>query len=195
MFAAFVGSSTIICRCPYRYPTALARSTTGTSSRIPSSYLISLPAQALVATQPRQSVGLSMSTGTSGGRSGRRGGRGGRSRNNSSRGNRRRSGRRSRPQPPPMPPPGQPGRNCYRSCISVGREVYVVKKEDQRSQRETRGIVSRLLTNSAYHPRGIKVMLSRDDIVGRVTRILDEVDAEKVAEAEEAPSDKMEKDD
>eukprot|EP00562_Extubocellulus_spinifer_P015551 CAMPEP_0178574842 /NCGR_PEP_ID=MMETSP0697-20121206/19579_1 /TAXON_ID=265572 /ORGANISM="Extubocellulus spinifer, Strain CCMP396" /LENGTH=133 /DNA_ID=CAMNT_0020209879 /DNA_START=192 /DNA_END=593 /DNA_ORIENTATION=- len=133
-----------------------------------------------------------MSTGTGrGGRSGRRGGRGGRGRNNSSRNRRRSSRGRSRPPPPPMPPPGQPGRNCYRSCISVGREVYVVKKEDQRSQRETRGIVSRLLTNSAYHPRGIKVMLSGDAIVGRVTRILDE----EKAEAEGGSSDKMEKDD
>lgn len=47
--------------------------------------------------------------------------------------------------------------------------MYVVKKEDQRSGRETMGLVSRVLTNSAYHPRGIKVMLD-DGIVGRVTR-------------------------
>jgi uncharacterized repeat protein (TIGR03833 family) len=47
--------------------------------------------------------------------------------------------------------------------------VYVVKKEDQRTGRETRGVVSRLLTNAACHLRGIKVMLA-DGTVGRVTK-------------------------
>ena len=84
-----------------------------------------------------------------------------------------------------MPPPGQPGRECYRSCISIGGEVYVVKKEDQRSGRETRGVVSRLLTNSAYHPRGQKVMLV-DEVVGRVTRFIigDEGKAASVEESD-----------
>jgi len=52
-------------------------------------------------------------------------------------------------------------------------KVYIVKKEDQRSGRETIGKVSRLLTNSKYHPRGIKVMLD-GGIVGRVTRFVDD---------------------
>lgn len=51
--------------------------------------------------------------------------------------------------------------------------MYVVQKEDQRSGRETAGTVSRLLTKSAYHPRGIKVMLA-DGAVGRVSRFADE---------------------
>jgi fructose-1,6-bisphosphatase I len=50
--------------------------------------------------------------------------------------------------------------------------VYIVKKEDQRTGKETRGAVSRLLTKSSYHPRGIKVMLA-NGVVGRVTRFTD----------------------
>ncbi|MEG1462169.1 MAG: YwbE family protein, partial [Anaerorhabdus sp.] len=38
---------------------------------------------------------------------------------------------------------------------------------DQRSGKLTQGIVSRILTNSHNHPRGIKVMLE-GGIVGRV---------------------------
>jgi uncharacterized repeat protein (TIGR03833 family) len=49
----------------------------------------------------------------------------------------------------------------------------VVKKEDQRTGVETRGIVQRLLTNAEYHPRGIKVMLV-DGTVGRITVLNDE---------------------
>jgi uncharacterized repeat protein (TIGR03833 family) len=84
-----------------------------------------------------------------------------------------RRGRRERTPPPPIPLPGQPGRHCHNSCISPGMKVYIVKKEDQRSGRETIGKVSRLLTNSKYHPRGIKVMLD-GGIVGRVTRFVDD---------------------
>jgi len=76
---------------------------------------------------------------------------------------------RERSPPPPQPPPGQPGRECHRPCVAIGADVYVVKKNDQRTGKETRGEVSRLLTKSAYHPRGIKVMLV-DGEVGRVTR-------------------------
>jgi len=47
--------------------------------------------------------------------------------------------------------------------------VFVVKKEHQRTGLETQGIISRHLTKSSYHPRGIKVMLT-DGTVGRVTR-------------------------
>ena len=77
--------------------------------------------------------------------------------------------RRDRSPPPAMPAPGQPGRGCHRDAVALGAVVFVVKKEDQRSGRETSGTVSRLLTNSPYHPRGIKVMLM-DGAVGRVTR-------------------------
>jgi uncharacterized repeat protein (TIGR03833 family) len=93
--------------------------------------------------------------------------RGGRNRNNNN--NNRRGRERGGGPSPTIPPLGQPGRNCHRDAITPGIKVHVVQKEDQRSGRETMGIVSRLLTNSKYHPRGIKVMLD-DGVVGRVTR-------------------------
>lgn len=58
-----------------------------------------------------------------------------------------------------------------RSNIKPGDKVKVVKKQDQRSGKLTEGIVLKLLTNSATHPHGIKVMLE-DKIVGRVKEIL-----------------------
>ncbi len=60
------------------------------------------------------------------------------------------------------------GRN--RKDIYPGIEVYIVKKEDQRTGKYTRGIVKELLTKSAYHPRGIKVRLE-DGQIGRVHKI------------------------
>uniref|UniRef100_A0A7S1Z0R7 Uncharacterized protein n=1 Tax=Ditylum brightwellii TaxID=49249 RepID=A0A7S1Z0R7_9STRA len=103
-------------------------------------------------------------------------------------GNGRRGGqqnrrRRSRTPPPPMPDPGQPGRECHRSAITAGMDVYVVKKEDQRTDKETKGTVSRLLTNSSYHPRGIKVMLTSGE-VGRVVRFVVVVGGQPRAETE-----------
>jgi uncharacterized repeat protein (TIGR03833 family) len=49
--------------------------------------------------------------------------------------------------------------------------VRVVQKQHQRSGTLTEGIVARLLTNSASHPHGIKVMLE-GGIVGRVKEIV-----------------------
>jgi uncharacterized repeat protein (TIGR03833 family) len=57
-----------------------------------------------------------------------------------------------------------------RSDIHIGDTVRVVQKQDQGSGRLTEGIVSRILTNSAVHPHGIKVMLE-GGIVGRVKEI------------------------
>lgn len=57
-----------------------------------------------------------------------------------------------------------------RNNIKPGMKVQVVQKQDQRSGKLTEGIVMRLLTNSANHPRGIKVMLE-DGTVGRVQHI------------------------
>lgn len=57
-----------------------------------------------------------------------------------------------------------------RSNIKPGTKVQVVQKQDQRNGKLTDGIVKRILTNSAKHPRGIKVMLE-DGIVGRVQNI------------------------
>ena len=58
-----------------------------------------------------------------------------------------------------------------RSNISIGTTVDVVLKKDKRTNTLTRGVVKRLLTNSAVHPRGIKVMLE-DGQVGRVQAII-----------------------
>lgn len=58
-----------------------------------------------------------------------------------------------------------------RSNIKIGSKVLVVQKQDQRTGKLTEGVVKRILTNSAIHHRGIKVMLE-GDVVGRVQRIL-----------------------
>lgn len=56
-----------------------------------------------------------------------------------------------------------------REDIKIGQEVEVVLKEDQRTGKLTRGIVSEILTNSSFHPHGIKVRLE-DGQVGRVQK-------------------------
>jgi len=58
-----------------------------------------------------------------------------------------------------------------RNEIIKGTTVDIVLKKDQPTGKLTRGIVSDILTNSAYHPRGIKVRLA-DGQVGRVQRIV-----------------------
>lgn len=57
-----------------------------------------------------------------------------------------------------------------RADIHIGARVRVVQKQDQGSGKLTEGVVSRILTNSAVHPHGIKVMLE-GGIVGRVKEI------------------------
>lgn len=52
-----------------------------------------------------------------------------------------------------------------------GMRVAIVLKQDQRAGKQTVGIVKDLLTNSKFHPRGIKVRLT-DGQVGRVREIL-----------------------
>lgn len=49
--------------------------------------------------------------------------------------------------------------------------MNIVLKKDQRTGILTKGVVKRILTNSATHPHGIKVMLENGD-VGRVQEIL-----------------------
>jgi len=49
--------------------------------------------------------------------------------------------------------------------------VEIVLKKDQRTGKRTRGIVKEILTNSSYHPHGIKVRL-QDGQVGRVQEII-----------------------
>lgn len=58
-----------------------------------------------------------------------------------------------------------------RSQITVGCEVNIVLKQDQRTGHLTQGVVSRVLTKSPNHPHGIKVQLD-DGQVGRVKEIL-----------------------
>ena len=58
-----------------------------------------------------------------------------------------------------------------RANIQIGSKVMVVQKQDQRTGKLTEGVVKRILTNSANHPHGIKVMLE-SGIVGRVKEIL-----------------------
>ncbi|MEG2018263.1 MAG: YwbE family protein [Clostridium sp.] len=57
-----------------------------------------------------------------------------------------------------------------RSNIKIGATVLVVQKQDQRTGKLTEGIVQRILTNSADHHHGIKVMLE-SGIVGRVKEV------------------------
>ena len=58
-----------------------------------------------------------------------------------------------------------------RKNIRVGLKVAIVLKQDQRTGKQTVGIVKDLLTNSNFHPHGIKVRLT-DGQVGRVQEIL-----------------------
>jgi uncharacterized repeat protein (TIGR03833 family) len=59
-----------------------------------------------------------------------------------------------------------------RSDIKSGLKVAIVLKKDQRSGILTKGVVADILTNSSFHPHGIKVRLS-DGQVGRVQEILE----------------------
>jgi uncharacterized repeat protein (TIGR03833 family) len=61
------------------------------------------------------------------------------------------------------------GRN--RSNLAPGREVLIVLKQDQKTGKLTRGVVKDILTNSAFHPRGVKVRLT-DGKVGRVQQVI-----------------------
>lgn len=57
-----------------------------------------------------------------------------------------------------------------RSAIQPGMRVWIVEKQNQPTGKLTEGIVRRILTSSATHPHGIKVMLE-DGRVGRVQSI------------------------
>lgn len=60
-----------------------------------------------------------------------------------------------------------------RKNIMPGVKVRIVQKQHQRTGQLTEGIVKDILTNSAVHPRGIKVRLS-DGIIGRVQQVISE---------------------
>lgn len=59
-----------------------------------------------------------------------------------------------------------------RKDVKPGIEVEIVRKQDQRSGKRTRGIVKDILTSSAQHPHGIKVRLETGE-VGRVQEIVE----------------------
>jgi len=61
------------------------------------------------------------------------------------------------------------GRN--RKNISIGVDVEIVQKQDQRSGELTEGVVKKVLTKSPNHPHGIKVMLETGE-VGRVKNVI-----------------------
>ncbi len=60
-----------------------------------------------------------------------------------------------------------------RRNVTVGAEVLIVLKRDQRTGKLTQGVVKDILTRSANHPHGIKVRL-RDGKVGRVQEVVDQ---------------------
>lgn len=60
-----------------------------------------------------------------------------------------------------------------RKDIKIGAEVDIILKKDQPTGALTRGHVKKILTNSKYHPHGIKVMLEEGDMVGRVQNMLE----------------------
>jgi uncharacterized repeat protein (TIGR03833 family) len=59
----------------------------------------------------------------------------------------------------------------YRHHVTPGATVDIVQKQDQGSGKKIRGIVLQILTNSSFHPHGIKVRL-KDGKIGRVGAIL-----------------------
>ena len=59
-----------------------------------------------------------------------------------------------------------------RKNIKTNLKVAVVLKQDQRTGKKTVGFVKDILTNSQFHPHGIKVRLT-DGQVGRVQEILE----------------------
>ena len=60
-----------------------------------------------------------------------------------------------------------------KSNIAIGQLVEIVQKRDQATGVLTEGFVKRILTKSATHPHGIKVMLATKE-VGRVKNIIDD---------------------
>lgn len=58
-----------------------------------------------------------------------------------------------------------------RKDIKPGTIVKIIEKQNQKSGELTEGIVKKILTSSATHPYGIKVILE-SGIVGRVKEIV-----------------------
>lgn len=58
-----------------------------------------------------------------------------------------------------------------RKDINPGTIVKIIEKQNQKTGELTEGIVKKILTSSATHPYGIKVILE-SGIVGRVKEIV-----------------------
>ncbi len=58
-----------------------------------------------------------------------------------------------------------------REDVRIGLTVDIALKQDQGSGKLTRGIIADILTNSGFHPHGIKVRLEGGE-VGRIQNIL-----------------------
>ena len=58
-----------------------------------------------------------------------------------------------------------------RADVKNGGKVKIVLKTYRRTVNLTEGTVGKLLTNSSFHPHGIKVMLT-DGKVGRVKKFI-----------------------
>ena len=61
----------------------------------------------------------------------------------------------------------------YRSSVRIGSTVDIGLKRDQGNGKATRGVVAEILTNTSFHPHGIKVRLM-DGKVGRVRDIVED---------------------
>lgn len=61
-----------------------------------------------------------------------------------------------------------------RADVAPGTKVLIVQKQHQPTGQLTEGVVANILTNSSFHPRGIKVRLT-NGIVGRVQKIIEEI--------------------
>ena len=62
-----------------------------------------------------------------------------------------------------------------RKDIYIDALVDIVLKKDQKSGELTQGQVKKILTSSAHHPHGIKVMLDTGE-VGRVQKVYEDSD-------------------
>jgi len=58
-----------------------------------------------------------------------------------------------------------------RDDVQPGSIVKVVEKHNQRTGQITEGVVKKILTSSAVHPHGIKVLLD-SGVVGRVKEVI-----------------------
>ncbi len=62
-----------------------------------------------------------------------------------------------------------------RTNLKPGMTVLIVLKQDQRTNKLTKGIIKDILTKSPNHPHGIKVRL-QDGQVGRVKEIVNDTE-------------------